>query len=1286
MKKILSALLAVLLLFVSGQYVLLEGIKNFLQTEEQTPLKSQELAENEEDEQEDTSKEETEEAETKEEETATDEEDAADDELEEETEVAPEERAREIEDEGREEAPAVPEKQAPKGGTTQEKKDKRQKQQTPQKKSQQTPLNVQTIRAHVSFEVGQPQRANQILAEAGLGLDQHGIVLDRALDVSRVNFQRPGTYQVRATGASTDGRLQAAIVIDVNIFDYTAPVITGATRLVYDVNAQVGAHNVLNDGHIVITDNSGEAITPSVDLSGVDFSRRGSYLAYVRASDSSGNKAEDFVIGIDVLSPNGLNIDVKNQHLTYEVGTLISEDMVMAHSGVEIVGGLNTSVWSQIDIGGVDVHTPGRYVVVLNVGDNRGNKESVELTVEIVDTIAPIIQLAQTQVGYDVGAIVSEQQILLDVGVSVIDNSGVSITPIVDMSRVDNTKPGVYEAFIWAADGVGNRAFATVSVYIGYTSAPEIRARDKVTYIKGVVPSIEQFISHSGLLIVDSRGGAISPNFDLQAVDFQTLGMYTVTVSGTDASGQTTKKSIVVEIVAQPADIMRAKKEITLELGSISSLGTIISAADIRISNDEMTTGIAREPMVDISTVDVFKAGTYTAYVNLVDNNGNVLHTLPLIMHIVDTVAPVIDRALRVDYNFGASVTNAQFIQDANITVRDASGDDITPVFDLRTVNFAKSGTYTVEVRASDASGNMTTVEISVGISDIEAPVITGERSVSYKAYSTVSEEQIITDGHIIVRDNSHETIIPTVDMSHVKYDEVGTYPVAVSATDSSGNTSVLELKVEITPFAVKVESRFDRVVRTIAQGRMSSEQFLDWAGFKATTEDGKPITPSVDFSRVNWGTEGTYPVTVRVTDPDSGQVTTRNIPLTVYQRPRQIGGGCPNQELTYEIGTDLTLLKLWRDFGISFGAEPKSDLRTWTKFDIEQVDGKKVGDYPVTFDGDSNAGFRVHCDLKVHVVDTTPPTLDLDNGELEYPVGTPKTPEEVLKDAGVKITDNSGEKLTPEVNLDNVNWDKPGKYEGEVKVTDSSGNTTTKKIPIEVYDRDPPVIDGPEKQDFPAGKDLTPDDILKNLNITDNSGETKTEVDMSKVKKKPGKYPVTITTTDPSGNKTTKTIEVEIKDDTPPEIEGDDTKEYPRGKKLTPDDILKDLNIKATDDVDGPIKPKVDMSKVNPNKPGTYPVEITATDSAGNKTTKTVEITIPDDGSGDGDGDGNGGGNGNGNGGGNGNGNGNGGLGGGFGGSLAGTGSDSVIYQYILGAILTVISVKVLVRRKKIE
>lgn len=110
-----------------------------------------------------------------------------------------------------------------------------------------------------------------------------------------------------------------------------------------------------------------------------------------------------------------------------------------------------------------------------------------------------------------------------------------------------------------------------------------------------------------------------------------------------------------------------------------------------------------------------------------------------------------------------------------------------------------------------------------------------------------------------------------------------------------------------------------------------------------------------------------------------------------------------------------------------------------------------------------------------------------------------------------------------------------------------------------------------------------------------------------------PGKYSMLLKGTDKSGNESTKTITVTVTDKAVPVFEGLRESFELTDKDKTAPDYLE--GIKATDEIDGDITPaiKVDDSKVQYGKAGTYSVEYSVADISGNTATASTPVIIKD-------------------------------------------------------------------------
>ena len=122
----------------------------------------------------------------------------------------------------------------------------------------------------------------------------------------------------------------------------------------------------------------------------------------------------------------------------------------------------------------------------------------------------------------------------------------------------------------------------------------------------------------------------------------------------------------------------------------------------------------------------------------------------------------------------------------------------------------------------------------------------------------------------------------------------------------------------------------------------------------------------------------------------------------------------------------------------------------------------------------------------------------------------------------------------------------KVGSYPITVTTTDASGNKTETKFTIEVVDKTAPTVSSIENQTIEVNTSI---DLIK-IEATDNSGQVVTNKvnglpegvsfdsetnTISGTPTKVGSYPITVTTTDASGNKTETTFNIKVIDETAP-------------------------------------------------------------------------------------------------------------------------------------------------------
>ena len=284
-----------------------------------------------------------------------------------------------------------------------------------------------------------------------------------------------------------------------------------------------------------------------------------------------------------------------------------------------------------------------------------------------------------------------------------------------------------------------------------------------------------------------------------------------------------------------------------------------------------------------------------------------------------------------------------------------------------------------------------------------------------------------------------------------------------------------------------------------------------------------------------------------------------------------------------------------------------------------------------------TDKGSNVSPAITITVTDTTPPTVTAIND---------KTQEvnSVLNNININASDNSGDTVINTVsglpsgvtfnastNTISGTPTKVGSYPITVTSKDTNGNTTTTTFTIKVVDTTPPVVKTIVDQTKEVNTSI---DSIK-IEATDNSGlavgntvsglpngvsfDSNTNT-ISGTPTKVGSYPITVTTTDASGNVTKTTFTIKVVDTISPVVTSiaDQSNEV--------NTAIDSIKIEATDNsglavsntVSGLPNGVTFDSNTNtisgtPTKVGSYLITVTTTDAEGNKTETNFTIKVVD-------------------------------------------------------------------------
>jgi hypothetical protein len=912
--------------------------------------------------------------------------------------------------------------------------------------------------------------ANPMNVECGIGYVEPGATASDGCDglsvpvtITGSVLSTKGTYTITYNATDSAGNTATA-TRTVKVVDTTAPVITlnGANPVTVECGSgytELGA---------IAIDSCDGPIT--VNTSGSVSSGKGTYTITYTATDSSGNTATATrTINVSdttapVITLNGAN------PMAVECGTGYVEPGATATDSCD--GGSVPVV-----ITGTVQTTLGTYTVTYTATDSSGNSATATRTINVRDTIAPVITIN----GPNPGTVECGNG-YVELGATAADACDGTVA--VTTSGTVLTALGTYTITYTATDASGNTSTATRQVNVVDTSAPVIT-------LNGANPMTVECGSgyvEPGATATDGCGGITLPVTITGSV-LTSKGTYTVTYSATDAAGNTTTVTRTVNVVdtTGPVITLNGANPMTIECGT----GYTEPGATATDACDGGST------TVTITGSVLTSKGTYTVTYTATDSSGNT-STATRTVNVTDTIAPVItlngSNPMTVQCGAGYLEPGAVAIDacEGSITVS-ITGSVLT-----------SKGTYTVTYTAKDSSGNTSTKTRTVNVVDTTAPVITlnGSNPMTVECGTGYVEPGATAadtcDGSV--------TVVITGSVSASK----GTYTVTYTATDSSGNTATATRTVNVVDTTGPVITLNGSNPMTIQCG----------TGY---VEPGASATDSCDGPRpvVITGTvltsKGTYTVTYTSTD-SSGNTSTKTRTVNVVDTTAPVITLNGSNPMTVACGSGYV--------------EPGATANDACDGSVTVVITGSVltskGTYTVTYKATDSSGNTATSTRTVNVTDTTPPVITL-NGSNPMTIQCGSG----YVEPGATATDGCDGTVT--VVIAGSVLTSKGTYTVTYKATDGAGNTATATRTVNVVDTIAPVItlNGSNPMTVQCGSGY----VEPGATATDTCDGSVAVVITGSVLTSKGTYTVTYKATDGSGNSTTVTRTVNVVDTTAPVI-----------------------------------------------------------------------------------------------------------------------------------------------------
>ncbi|MBB6611548.1 HYR domain-containing protein [Pontibacter sp. Tf4] len=915
-----------------------------------------------------------------------------------------------------------------------------------------------------------------------------------------LTYTAQGTYTITWTFTDAAGN-KATQQQKVIVKDITKPsVITRNITVNLDAtgNATITAADVNNGS----TDNCAiPANGYSLDKSTFTCANIGNNTVTLMVTDAAGNTSSETAIVTvkDVTLPTTTAKAITVQLDASGAATITPE---MVDNGSSDVCGNVTLALSKTTF---DCNNLGANTVTLTVTDASGNVATTTATVTIEDKVAPKAIAKNIMVTLDATGKATITAAQVNNGST--DNCGIE-TLVLSKTAFDCSNVGENTVTLTATDKSGNSHAATAIVTIVDETLPVALAKNITVQLDatGNATITADEINNGS----SDACGIKSLSLSKTAFDCSNIGDNSVILTVTDNNGNAATATAIVTVEDKVIPIAKAQN-VTIEL-DINGVATITAAAVDNGSSDA-----CGDVTLDLSktTFGCANLGANPVILTVTDKNGNKA-TAEATIIVVDNIAPVArakNITVQLDATGNATITASQ--------VNNGSSDNCsikTIMLDKTTFDCSTVGENEVVLTVTDVNNNTHTTTAIVTVEDKVAPVvITRNITVQLDAAgnATITAEDI-NNG------SSDACGIKSMSLSKTAFDcsDIGANTVTLTVTDNNGNesteTAIVTVEDKIAPIALTKNI----TVKLDANGKATI--------VAADVDNGSSdvcgtVTLTIDKAAFDCSNIGDNTVILTVTDAHDNE-TSEKATVTIVD---DLAPTVITQNITVKL--DATGNATITPAMVDNGSADNCGI-AGMELDVAAFTCEDAGVKTVTLTVKDVNGNVASKEATVTIVDEIAPAAFAKNITAELDKnGTVTIKATQVND---NSTDNCGVE-TLELDKDTFGCSNVGENTVKLTITDKAGNKSRATAIVTIVDNIAPTITAPADLvlDVDAGKTTASNVDLGTPVTADNCDAAAIVV----TNDAPSEYPagvtiVTWTATDASGNKTTATQTVTVR------------------------------------------------------------------------------------------------------------------------------------------------------------
>lgn len=677
---------------------------------------------------------------------------------------------------------------------------------------------------------------------------------------------------------------------------------------------------------------------------------------------------------------------------------------------------------------------------------------------------------------------------------------------------------------------------------------------------------------------------------------YTTAGTYTITWVYNDGNGNTATQAQQVEIIKSDvtAPAMTAPANITVNCANIPAPANVVAIDEtdgpVAVSFNEVSTKDANVNNTGHYNYTITRTWTAT------DASLNIA-TVTQVITVTDNTAPVFGTLNNILVNATTNGANVNY----TVNAADACGSPVTYTYSIPSGSFFLIGTTTVNVTASDVSGNTVTGSFNVVVADNQPPAITAPANVTVNTNPGLNYATGVALGTPTVSDNSSSGVAIT-NNAPAQF-PLGVTTVTWTATDAAGNAATATQTVTVIDAELPVITAPATVV-TVTNNNQAYATGVNLGTATATDNSG---TVNVTNNALAQYPIGTTTVIWTATDAAGNQATATQL-VIVEDKQAPALAGPSNKVVNTNAGANYAT-------GVNLGTASATDNSGGTVQITNNAPAQyQLGQNNVTWTATDASGNSTTAIQIITVVDAEAPVIsgvsnivvNADPGTNTATVtslGNPLATDNVQL---VSLTNNATGTVYS-IGTTSIIW----------TAVDAAGNTNTAVQLVIVKDITAPVLQGVPANltascgNIPAAAAVTATDnydaqVTVQLSESSNRGTNPAQSDY---------YNYTITrtwtATDAAGNSSSATRTVTVTDTEAPA--------FTQPVNITANSAAGicgttvNYTVNATDACGSPVTYTYSQASGTIFPVGVTTVTVTARDASGNTVSRSFTVTVSD-------------------------------------------------------------------------